>query len=214
MVEISQEAVALLEAKQGGVFEIAGMPESGTTTAAEILLAEHIARNAQNTVVDAICFAQQNAPNAEYIKNIVPEKAAARIVHGFYNRNDTNSLLLLVESLADACDVIVIDDFYNVLMYRRFNFIRNFMKSLKNIAAAHNAKILFVNQYRHVINNDTYCFATEEAYKTMYFEHLDQYVDGRLGVTKDDDNNIYMELKETKIRGQKSSLENILDSFI
>ena len=212
MVDVSHEVTELLERKECGVYEIAGLPEAGTTTAAEVLLGNHVIAS-PFTSIDAICFSKENAPDQGYIKSIISEEASGHVILGFYSRENTEELLMLISGLADACDAIVIDDFYNVLLYRKYTFIRSFMKSLKNIASAYGTKIFFVNQYRHVIKNDSYLFDVDEEYKTLYWEHLCQYVDGRITVSKDEEGNISMVLKELKKRGQKTSLENLLDQL-
>lgn len=212
LVNISEEVMEIIEKEGDGLYEIAGFPETGATTAAEILLSKHVA--ADKEAIDAICFAEENPPDEGYIKGILPGAAVGRIVHSFYRGNDTNTLLMLVKSMAEFSDVVVIDDFYHALMYKKYNFIRDYMKSLRNVALSHGVKILFVNQIRHVINNSTYQFATDEEYKTLYWEHISSYVDGRFSVTKDDNLDIHVDVKEVKSTAEKTSLENLLDSFI
>lgn len=212
MVNISPEVSRLLEDMKCGVYEIAGLPEAGSTTAAEVLLSNHVTRNAAISI-DAVCFSKENTPDQDYIKSIISEKASGRIIHAFYNRDNTDELLMLITGLAEACDAIVVDDFYNVLLYRKYTFIRGFMKSLRGIASKYGTKIFFINQYRHVIRNNSYLFDADEEYKTLYWEHLCQYVDGRITVSRDEDDNISMELKEQKNSVPKTSLENLLDQL-
>ena len=84
------------------------------------------------------------------------------------------------------------------------------MKRLLSLKTKYNIVICLVNQVRNVIKSKNYNFNTESDIKSLYFEHLEPFVDLRIGVSKDQHNDIYVNLIGEKEEEKVSSLAQLL----
>ena len=188
------------------IAEISSFPDAGTTSACIILGSELV----EEDKAAAILFSEFNKPNTEYIKKLVDEHKARQLLTIQYKADNTFFIPEIIEHLAPYTQYFIIDDFYSFVLYKNYTFIREFMKRLRSLKTKYNIVICLVNQVRNVIKSKNYNFNTESDIKSLYFEHLEPFVDLRIDVSKDQHNDIYVNLIGEKEEEKASSLAQLL----
>ena len=192
------------------IVEIVSFPDAGSTSACIKLASELV----EEDKAAAIFFSEFNTPNSEYINKLVEQSTARQLLAIQYKADNPYFIPDIIEQLAPYVQYFIIDDFYHFILYKNYSFIREFMKRLRSPKTRCGIVICLVNQIRNVIKTKHYDFNTESEVKSLYFEHLETFIDLRIGITKSTDNDIYVtmvgEKKEEKSCGLSSLLSRII----
>ena len=188
------------------IAEISSFPDAGTTSACIMLGSELI----EEDKAAAILFSEFNTPGTEYINKLVKQSKAPQLLTIQYRADNTFFIPEIIGRLAPYTQYFIIDDFYNFILYKNYTFIREFMKRLRSLKQEYGIVICFVNQIRNVIRTDNYTFNTDSDIKSLYFEHLEPFVDLRIVVSKDQHNDIYVNLIGEKKEEKASGLGQLL----
>ena len=84
------------------------------------------------------------------------------------------------------------------------------MKRLRSLKEIYGVSIILVNQFRNVIKTNKYNFDTNDEIKSLYYEHLESFLDIRIGISKDESSNIYVNLIEEKQEEETTALERLI----
>ena len=205
MIKINNEILEYFNSdKDKKIIELASFPENGATSSAMKLLSTIIGESELGMFLER----EETARGAKYFNSFIDkEKQDNIIISSYKDTEDLKNMITFIPNL----DYIVIDDFYSCIYYKRYTYIKDLMRFLKTkINESENLTIIFLNQYRHIINNEEYNFDdSESSIKTLYWEHLEEFVDARLeSVRREDSNEIEVSLKSKKEK------KNAVDSFL
>lgn len=209
MITLDSDVLKYVKNNKGKIIEIASFPEKGATSAAMYLLSSIL----EESEVGLFLEKEESARGAQYFNSFIDKSKENILIGSYCDRSDIESIASNVSDL----DYLVIDDFYSCILHKRFTYIKDMMRFFKQkILENPRLTIIFLNQYRYIINNDEYNFAQmNDSIKTLYWEHLEEFVDARFEVTKEDDtNDIYLKLKSKKdIKTASNSFSLFLNSI-
>ena len=211
MILLDDKIMPILATREGKLIELSSLPDSGATSACVYLCARYL--EAHPHEFSTIFFSEQNAPNLEYLSTLFFGDVKKRFLTVIYDKKTQQSNLKFIADIASQSSLVIIDDFYNFILHKNYTFVRNFMKQLLKISVETHATIIFVNQNRYVIESNDFKFATDQPIKTLYWEHLEPFVKIRLGISKDSDRNIHVNLLEKKEEPKKDSFTSFLSSI-
>lgn len=205
MINIDSKVIKSIK-ERPCIVEIVSFPDAGSTSACIKLGSELV----EEDKAAAIFFSEFNKPNTEYINKLVEKSKAQQLLTIEYKADNLYFIPEIIERLASYVQYFIIDDFYNFILYKNYTFIRDFMKRLRISKIKNSIVICLVNQIRNVIKTNNYNFDTESEVKSLYFEHLEPFVDLRIGVSKDEYSNIYVDLIGEKKKEKSCSLSSLL----
>lgn len=188
------------------IVEIVSFPDAGSTSACIKLASELV----EEDKAAAIFFSEFNTPNSEYVNRLVEQSKAKQLLAIQYKADNPYFIPDTIEQLAPYVQYFIIDDFYHFILYKNYTFIREFMKRLRSSKTRHGITICLVNQIRNVIKTKYYNFNTESEIKSLYFEHLEPFIDSRIGITKSINHDIYVKLIGEKKEEKKCGLSQLL----
>ena len=191
------------------ISEMISFPDAGSTSVCIKLSSELIEENS----TAAIFFSEFNTPNTKYINKLIPKNKTQQILTIKYNIDDPFYIPNVIEKLAPYVKYFAIDDFYNFILYKNYTFIREFMKRLRSLKEIYGVSIILVNQFRNVIKTNKYNFDTNDEIKSLYYEHLESFLDIRIGISKDESSNIYVNLIEEKKEEETTALEKLISNL-
>ena len=209
MINIDTNVIKSIKAKPC-IVEIVSFPDAGSTSACIRLGAELV----EEDKTAAIFFSEFNTPNTEYINKLVEQSKAQQLLTIQYKTDNLYFIPEIIERLAPYVQYFIIDDFYNFILYKNYTFIREFMKRLRSVKTKYSIVVCLVNQFRNVIKTKNYDFNTESDIKSLYFEHLEPFIDIRIAISKDDYNDIYVNLIGEKKEEKRCGLVDILSKII
>lgn len=208
MINIDSKVIKSIK-EQPCIVEIVSFPDAGSTSACIKLGSELV----EEDKAAAIFFSEFNKPNTEYINKLVEKSKAQQLLTIEYKADNLYFIPEIIERLAPYARYFIIDDFYNFILYKNYTFIREFMKRLRSSKTKYSTVVCLVNQIRTVIKTKNYDFNTASEVKSLYFEHLESFVDLRVGVSKDEYSDIYVKLigekKEEKVCGLSQLLSRV-----
>ena len=211
MILLDDKIMPILATREGKIIELSSFPDAGATSACVYLCAKYLEEHPHE--FSTIFFSEQNAPNLEYLSTLFFGDVKKRFLTVIYDKKAQQSNLKFIADIASQSSLVIIDDFYNFILHKNYTFVRNFMKQLLKISVETHATIIFVNQNRYVIESNDFKFATDQPIKTLYWEHLEPFVKIRLGISKDSDRNIHVNLLEKKEEPKKDSFTSFLSSI-
>ena len=209
MINIDTNVIKSIKAKPC-IVEIVSFPDAGSTSACIKLGAELV----EEDKTAAIFFSEFNTPNTEYINKLVEQSKAQQLLTIQYKTDNLYFIPEIIERLAPYVQYFIIDDFYNFILYKNYTFIREFMKRLRSAKTKYSIVVCLVNQFRNVIKTKNYDFNTESDIKSLYFEHLEPFIDTRIVISKDHYNDIYVKLIGEKKEEKRCGLVDILSKII
>ena len=192
------------------IVEIVSFPDAGSTSSC-IKLASELVEEDKAAV---IFFSEFNTPNSEYINKLVEQSKAKQLLAIQYKADNPYFISDIIERLAPYVQYFIIDDFYHFILYKNYTFIREFMKRLRSSKTRHGIVICLVNQIRNVIKTKNYDFNTELEVKSLYFEHLEPFIDSRIDITKSVNNDIYVKLIGKKKEKKECGFSQLLSRII
>lgn len=208
MINIDSKVIKSIK-ERPCIVEIVSFPDAGSTSACIKLGSELV----EEDKTAAIFFSEFNKPNTEYINKLVEKSKAQQLLTIEYKADNLYFIPEIIERLAPYARYFIIDDFYNFILYKNYTFIREFMKRLRSSKTKYSTVVCLVNQIRTVIKTKNYDFNTASEVKSLYFEHLESFVDLRVGVSKDEYSDIYVKLigekKEEKVCGLSQLLSRV-----
>lgn len=208
MINIDSKVIKSIK-ERPCIVEIVSFPDAGSTSACIKLGSELV----EEDKTAAIFFSEFNKPNTEYINKLVEKSKAQQLLTIEYKADNLYFIPEIIERLAPYVRYFIIDDFYNFILYKNYTFIREFMKRLRSSKTKYSTVVCLVNQIRTVIKTKNYDFNTASEVKSLYFEHLESFVDLRVGVSKDEYSDIYVKLigekKEEKVCGLSQLLSRV-----
>ena len=205
MINIDSKVIKSIK-ERPCIVEIVSFPDAGSTSACIKLGSELV----EEDKTAAIFFSEFNKPNTEYINKLVEKSKAQQLLTIEYKADNLYFIPEIIERLAPYVRYFIIDDFYNFILYKNYTFIREFMKRLRSSKTKYSTVVCLVNQIRTVIKTKNYDFNTASEVKSLYFEHLESFVDLRVGVSKDEYSDIYVKLIEKKKEEKVCGLSQLL----
>ena len=209
MINIDRKILKSIKEKPC-IVEIVSFPDAGSTSACIKLASELV----EEDKAAAIFFSEFNTPNSKYINKLVEQSKTKQLLAIQYKADNPYFIPDTIERLAPYVQYFIIDDFYNFILYKNYTFIREFIKRLRNSKTRHGIAICLVNQIRNVIKTKHYDFNTESEVKSLYFEHLETFIDLRIGITKSTDNDIYVKMVGEKKEEKSCGLSSLLSRII
>ena len=210
MIVIDDAVVNMLKGDTG-VVEISGLPDSGVTSASIKLIDELIRE--EKDVCAAAMFSSTNTPNLEYLSRLIPSNLKDRFIMLQYEPYSTDFFILTIKRFGPNISYWLIDDFYNLMLYKNYTFIRDFLKGLKLLSKQLGITVFIVNQYRYILPGAGYEFIGDAPTKSLYIEHISPFLCMRLKVQKDKNNNITLNLMEKQKEKSPDSFLKLLNSL-